>query len=81
MQVLDESELKLGLEGDVILKDAESDSLFKTFITNRFRQYYDTELQRHTAGINDICNQLNFKFLQVSASTPIFDTFYRLVKG
>lgn len=81
VQVLDKSELHLALEGDMILQDSESDSIFKTFISNRFRQNYENDLKSHISDINDLCNQLGLNFVSVSTDTPIFDTFYRIVKG
>ena len=81
VQVLDKTELNLSLDGDVLLKDSESDSIFKTFISNRFKKNYETELQQHVSKIRDLCMALGFNFLSVSTDTPIFDTFYKLVKG
>ena len=82
IQVLDEEEKNLGIEGDLILQDAEQpQSWLRTFITNRLRVNYEDQLRQHSSKLKDICESLNIRFLSVSTEKPIFDTFYELLRG
>ncbi|MFC1754447.1 DUF58 domain-containing protein [Thermoproteota archaeon] len=81
VQVLDTEEVNLGIDGDVILRDSENPvAWMRTFITNRMRNSYESELHDHTANIKSICESMNVKFLSVSTDQQIFDTFYELLR-
>jgi uncharacterized protein (DUF58 family) len=80
IQVLDKQEKELKLEGDFKLKDAETKTEIKTFISPRLVSNYTKMLNDHTAKINDICNSLGVEFYQVTNDQSIFDTFYELLK-
>ena len=81
VQVLDQEEVNLGIDGDVILRDSENPiSSLRTFITNRLRNNYESELTTHTTKLKKICEEQNIKFLSVSTDKPIFDTFYELLR-
>jgi len=82
VQVLDEEEINLSLEGDVKLFDAEEPkSWIRTYISNRLVRDYETQLHSHNAQVKSICDSLNMKFLQVSTHKPIFETFFDLMRG
>jgi uncharacterized protein (DUF58 family) len=80
IQVLDKQEKDLRLEGDFKLKDSETKTEIKTFISPRLVSNYTKMLNDHTAKINDICNNLGVSFYQVTNDQSIFDTFYELLK-
>jgi len=80
IQVLDKQEKNLKLEGDFRLKDSESKDILKTFISPRLIRNYNKMLDSHTAKIKDLCTNLGVHFYQVTSDTPIFETFYELLK-
>jgi uncharacterized protein (DUF58 family) len=76
IQVLDSIEKNLDFEGDVILKDAESDRKIQTYFSRRMRKDYKDRLYGHIYEIKDICDELDALFLSVTSNVPIFETFY-----
>ena len=80
IQVLDPSEKELQLLGDAKLKDIETGGILKTFISPRLRMSYEAKLSEHIAEINKTCSRLGLDFFSVSSDTPIFDTFYAILK-
>lgn len=80
IQVLDPQEKNLSLEGDFKLKDSETTDQMRTFISPRLKQYYTRMLDDHTAKIRNVCLQLGVHYYQVTSDTPIFDTFYEMLR-
>ena len=79
IQVLDPSELKLNIYGNLFLKDSESDFSLKTFLSPRARNHYLRLLDDHSAQIRNICEGLGMNYLRFSTETPIFDAFTALM--
>ncbi|MDY6788429.1 MAG: DUF58 domain-containing protein [Candidatus Nanohaloarchaea archaeon] len=76
--VLDTTELNPDFRGDMILKDAESDSKIRTFISNWSKNEYLSELEEHTGNIEKLAHQHGAKYMKISTGNPFFDTFLRL---
>ena len=83
IQVLDKVEkgLSIGGGGDFKLIDSETKNRLRTFISPRMRVHYQEELNSHCARIEDTCNKLGIHYNLVTTSTPIFDTFYKILEG
>jgi uncharacterized protein (DUF58 family) len=79
VQVLDPVEKNLALHGDFDLKDSESDSKLRTYISPRMSQQYQKEIDQHSAKIEKVCNELGMKFHLCVTNTPIFDTFHKIL--
>lgn len=79
IQVLDKEEKELNIEGDLKLKDSESDSVMRTYITKRLRQEYIEELSDHSAKIKEIVTSLGGKFYVTTTYDDIFDSFYAML--
>ncbi len=80
IQVLDPVEKKMNIEGDFRLKDSESSSILRTFISPRQRVNYQKLLEEHSAEIEKTCNKIGIGFYQITTDTPIFDAFYRILE-
>lgn len=79
VQVLDDEELRLSVEGDMKLRDMESDETLRTYVSPRLKAEYDAALRSHTSQIEKVCNGFNADFYTLSTSTPVFDSFYRML--
>ncbi|MBU4502221.1 MAG: DUF58 domain-containing protein [Nanoarchaeota archaeon] len=80
VQVLDPVEKDLNMEGDFRLKDSETNSILKTFISPRQRVNYQKQLAEHSAEVEKTCSKLGISFYQITTDTPIFDAFYRILE-
>lgn len=76
IQVLDATEKDLPVQGDVKLKDAESDDTLRTYIGPKLVTEYETKLEQHIARIGNICTGIKADFYVATTATPIFDIFY-----
>lgn len=79
IQVLDDVEKNLQLEGDFKLVDSESKSILRTFISPLLRKNYFSMLSDHNANIQKVCSEIGAKFFSFGTDTPIFDAFYKTV--
>lgn len=80
IQVLDRVERDMALEGDLRLKDSETGSLLRTFISTRLRSSYERLLDDHIAKIQKLCNQLSMEFYTVTTDRSLFDVFFEILK-
>jgi len=80
IQVLDDEEKNMPLEGDFKLIDMESNFELKTYISRRSQQDYLKKMKEHVKLINDACNNFSkVKFYQHTTSENIFDIFLNLM--
>ncbi|MFH1642223.1 MAG: DUF58 domain-containing protein [Nanoarchaeota archaeon] len=80
IQVLDPVEKDLKFSGDFNLKDSETGTKLRTFISQKSRSHYQKLLDDHSAQIERECTALGFEFHQITTDTPIFDSFYRILE-
>jgi uncharacterized protein (DUF58 family) len=80
VQVLDDTEIRLDLEGDFKLKDSESNILMRTFISPFLRKNYTSMLAAHQAKIKRLADQVGAEFYVVSTASSIFDTFHQILE-
>lgn len=80
IQVLDPMEKNLEIEGDFKLKDSETNILMRTYLSPKVRDDYIERLEKHTADMENECNNLGMDFFQVSTDMSIFDAFYSVLK-
>jgi len=80
IQVLDPDERRLALYGDVVLEDSELHTKLKTFISNRLLSNYRNKIEAHINAIKNVCEHLDLNFISVTTDTPIFDTFYSVLR-
>ncbi len=80
IQVLDPSERKLDIYGDVLLEDSETHNKIRTFISNRLLNNYKDNIDHHIDSIKDVCEHLGHNFISVTTDRPIFETFYSTLR-
>ncbi|MFH1409044.1 MAG: DUF58 domain-containing protein [Nanoarchaeota archaeon] len=81
VMVLDPVEKNLDMRGDLILHDAESNNILRTFISRRMRENYKHLLGDHIARIQAFCESIGAKFIVTYTDVPIFETFYQVLTG
>ena len=80
IQVLDEMETELKLKGEFQLKDAETEGLLKTFISDKVRKKYLEDLEEHKRKIKWLADGMGAKFYSLSTGEPIFDAMYKVLR-
>ncbi|MFH1134288.1 MAG: DUF58 domain-containing protein [Nanoarchaeota archaeon] len=79
VQVLDPQERNLEVHGDLILHDAETNDVLRTFISGRIRDKYRNLLADHVASIKKFSESMGAHFVCVYTDTPVFETFYKIL--
>lgn len=80
IQVLDPVERELTLAGDVMLEDVETKEKLRTFISRRLKSEYQEKLSEHIYALKEIAEESDAVFVSVTSDTPIFETFYHLLR-
>jgi len=80
LQVLDPTEKQFDYKGDLIFHDAETNEVFRTFISNRIKQNYKAKLQDHIDEIQEVGDRFGAEFVTVTTDKPIFDTIFEVLK-
>lgn len=80
VQILDQKERLLQFEGDTILKDSETNLLLRTYISERLRKKYVSDLNNHINEIESTCRKLNMRFLTTTNNIPFFETFFQVFR-
>ena len=75
VNVLDETELNPDIEGDAILKDPESSSKLRTYLSPRTKNKYKERLDEHTAAIEESAMKNGAEYLKVSTGDDFFESF------
>ncbi len=81
IMVLDKVEKDLSLSGEYKLHDSESSTMMRTSISPRLKEKYKGALDEHIEEIAKTCSKVSADFHLVTTNTPIFDTFYKLLRG
>ena len=80
IQVLDPAERELALAGDVMLEDSETKEKMRTFVSRRLKSVYQDKLSEHIYKLKDLCEETDANFVSVTTDTPIFETFYHVLR-
>jgi len=78
VQVLDPSEKRLNVEGDIILKDSELNTKLRTFISRRLLKKYSEKLESHIANLAEACDEVGALFFSTTTANSVFDIFYHV---
>ena len=81
VQVLDSMETELKLRGEFNLKDAETNQLMKTFISDKTREKYLEKLADHKKRIDWLAKSTGSRFYSFATDEPIFDSLYRILRA
>lgn len=79
IQVLDEQEKNLDLEGDYELVDLETEASMKTYVDPLLKKQYLTKLEYHNEQIHKACLETKASFYSVDTGKQIFDAFYEIL--
>lgn len=77
VNTLAQEELSPDFQGDALLRDPESGSKLRTFLSRKTKSRYQKNLQEHTEKIDEIATKHGAEYLQVSTGEDVFDAFLR----
>lgn len=80
IQVLDEQEKKLDLEGDYELVDLETEDSMKTYVDPLLKKQYFDKLAFHNDQIKKACAEIKAEYYPVHTGQEIFDVFYNILR-
>lgn len=78
VNVLDSTELDPDFEGDKILKDPESKSKLRTFLSQKTRDDYKDKMERHVTELEEISRKNGAEFVQISTEDDVFNSLLRI---
>ncbi len=79
IQVLDEDEAELKLKGEFNLKDSETKSLLKMFVTSSVKKKYSDQLQEHKQRLTHVAHGLGAHFYSFTTGRSIYDAFFEIL--
>jgi len=79
VQVLDEDEKYMNLQGDYKFTDSENGVELKTYISNKFKEEYIEKLAAHVDSIKELSDKFKFSFHQFSTKDQIYDAFFNIL--
>jgi uncharacterized protein (DUF58 family) len=80
IQVLDRTEKEFDIDGEVKLRDSETNEILNTYFSKRMKKQYQDELDEHGQKLHSVCNTLGIEFYSITTDNKIFDVFYRLLE-
>lgn len=78
VSVLDESEINPEFSGDKILKDPESSSKLRTFLSRRTKKKYRRRLDDHLDDLEEVSRKNGAEFVQASTSEDVFEVLLKI---
>jgi uncharacterized protein (DUF58 family) len=78
VNTFDEKELDPDMEGDKILRDPESDSRLRTYISRKTRNNYRENIQEHMDQIEEVADKYGAEYILASTSDDVFDSFLKV---
>jgi len=78
VNVLDDSEISPDMEGDKILKDPESGSTLRTYLSDKVKSGYRQKIERHTSEVENTAMRFGADYIKVSTGDEFFDSFTRV---
>lgn len=75
VNTLDASEISPEMEGDKILKDPESGSTLRTYLSKRIRSSYEDEMEKHTDKVEESARKYGAEYVRVNTGDDFFDSF------
>ncbi|MFB6180696.1 MAG: DUF58 domain-containing protein [Candidatus Nanohalobium sp.] len=78
VNVLDSTELEPEVKGDAILKDPESSSKLRTYLSPRTKEKYRDKLEGHTEKIRESALRNGAEFIQIPTDQDFFSSFTQM---
>lgn len=66
--------------GDALLKDPESESTLRTYLSRKTKDSYKEKLQGHISQVEQIADKNNANFVQLSTEEDVFEAFLKVWK-
>lgn len=80
VNVLDETEIDPDIEGDAILKDPESSSKLRTYLSPRTKENYKDRLDEHVGEIEESALKNGAEYVRLSTGDNFFESFIKVWK-
>jgi len=81
VNVFDRKELRPDINGDKILRDPESGSKIRAYLTKRSKKDYRHRLDEHTGRIEELADMYGAEYIKVSTGEDFFDSFISVWKA
>lgn len=78
VQTLSGEEMNPEMQGDKILKDPESSSTIRTYLTGKVKSKYQQRLENHTREIEEKAAEKGARFVQVNTEEDFFESFFQV---
>lgn len=78
VNVLDETEIDPDIEGDAILKDPESSSKLRTYLSPRTKENYKDRLEEHVGEIEESALRNGAEYVRLSTGDDFFESFIKV---
>lgn len=78
VNIFDEEELDPDMEGDKILRDPESDSKLRTYVSRKTRDRYRENIREHTSQIEEVSEKYGAEYILASTSEDVFESFLKV---
>ncbi len=80
VMLLDKKEYYLDYKGEYKMKDSETRSILRTFVSPRLGIQYKSKLDEHIGKVRKICTDTHSDFTLITTDKPIFDAFFEVLK-
>lgn len=76
VNTLSSQEISPEMEGEKILKDPESSSRIRTYLTGKVKNTYQNRLEDHQEELKEVAEENRARFIQVDTGEEFFQSFY-----
>lgn len=76
VNTLAEEEISPEMTGDKLLKDPESSSSVRTYLTGKVKNNYKNQLKEHQDQLKEIAEENEARFIQASTGDEFFESFF-----
>jgi uncharacterized protein (DUF58 family) len=78
VNTLSPQEISPEMKGDKILKDPESKSKIRTYLTGKVKNKYQKQLEQHQKELKETAEENAAKFIQISTGEEFFESFFQV---
>lgn len=66
------------MEGDKILKDPESGSTLRTYLSNKIKSDYKTDIEKHSEQVEEVARKHGAEYVKISTGDEFFESFMKV---
>lgn len=78
VNIFDAEEINPSMEGDKILQDPESDREMRTYLSEKTKENYRNDLQKHMNDIEEIADKYGSGYIMASTDEDVFESFLKV---